>query len=44
MKSYIRPFAFYNDPNIGLDVTGRKISVIIATVPLKTYSKIRIKG
>jgi len=43
-EAYIRPFAFYNDANIGLDVTGKKISVIIATVPLKTYFKNKDKG
>ncbi len=43
-ESYIRPFAFYNDANIGLDVTGKKVSVIVATVPLKTYFKNKDKG
>ncbi|MGC8776896.1 MAG: branched-chain amino acid transaminase [Candidatus Micrarchaeia archaeon] len=43
-EAYIRPFAFYNDANIGLDVTGKKVSVIVATVPLKTYFKNKDKG
>ncbi len=37
--SYIRPFAFYNDSNIGLDVTGKKTSVIVASVPFGNYFK-----
>ncbi len=34
---YIRPFAFYNDPNIGLSTEGKKISVSIAAVPFGSY-------
>ena len=36
-EAYIRPFAFYNDDRIGLDVTGKKISVAIAAVPFGSY-------
>jgi branched-chain amino acid aminotransferase len=34
---YIRPFAFYNDDNIGIGTTGKSISVFIATVPFGAY-------
>lgn len=34
---YIRPFAFYNDQNIGLSTEGKKISVLIAAVPFGAY-------
>ncbi|MGD0729175.1 MAG: branched-chain amino acid transaminase, partial [Candidatus Micrarchaeaceae archaeon] len=34
---YIRPFAFYNDDNIGMSTPGKKISVFIATVPFGAY-------
>jgi len=34
---YIRPFAFYNDDNIGLSPFKKKISVFIAAVPFKEY-------
>lgn len=34
---YIRPFAFYSDDRIGLDVSGKKISVFIAAVPFSDY-------
>lgn len=36
-SGYIRPFAFYNDAHIGLDTTGKKISVFIAAVPFGAY-------
>lgn len=36
-ECYIRPFAFYNDSNIGLDVLGKKRSVIVAAVPFGNY-------
>ncbi|MDE1870550.1 MAG: aminotransferase class IV, partial [Candidatus Micrarchaeota archaeon] len=35
--AYIRPFAFYNDQQIGLDVTGKKTSIAIAAVPFGNY-------
>jgi branched-chain amino acid aminotransferase len=34
---YIRPFAFYNDQNIGLATQGKKISVYVAAVPFGDY-------
>ena len=34
---YIRPFAFYNDANIGLATHGKKVSVFIAAVPFGKY-------
>lgn len=34
---YIRPFAFYNDHNIGVSTTGKKISVFIGTIPFGAY-------
>lgn len=34
---YIRPFAFYNDNNIGLAVTGKKVSVAVAAVEFGNY-------
>lgn len=34
---YIRPFAFYNDDNIGISPFGKKISVFIAAVPFGAY-------
>jgi branched-chain amino acid aminotransferase len=34
---YIRPFAFYDDDNIGISTAGKKISVFIATVPFGAY-------
>jgi len=34
---YIRPFAFYNDDNIGISALGKKISVFIATIPFGAY-------
>ncbi|EQD44708.1 Branched-chain amino acid aminotransferase I [mine drainage metagenome] len=36
-SSYIRPFAFYNDDNIGLGTSGKKISVYIAAMPFGAY-------
>ncbi len=36
-RCYIRPFSFYNDPNIGLSTEGKKISVSIAAVPFGSY-------
>ncbi len=36
---YIRPFAFYNDSNIGLSVYGKKTGVFIAAVPFGNYFK-----
>lgn len=36
-SAYIRPFAFYNDSNIGLSVSGKKTSVAIAAVPFGSY-------
>jgi branched-chain amino acid aminotransferase len=35
--AYIRPFAFYNDSNIGLSTKGKSISVYIAAVPFNNY-------
>ncbi|MGC8585429.1 MAG: branched-chain amino acid transaminase [Thermoplasmata archaeon] len=37
MDFYIRPFAFYNDDNIGLSPFKKKISVFIAAVPFREY-------
>lgn len=37
VECYIRPFAFYNDARIGLDVTGKKVSTVIAAVPFGNY-------
>lgn len=34
---YIRPFAFYDDDNIGISTTGKKISVLIAARPFGAY-------
>lgn len=34
---YIRPFAFYNDSNIGLGTEGKKISTYVAAVPFGAY-------
>ncbi len=41
---YIRPFAFYNDNHIGLDVTGKKTSVAIAAVDFGSYFTNKDKG
>ncbi len=35
--SYIRPFAFYNDDNIGMSTKGKKVSTYIAAVPFGAY-------
>lgn len=43
-SAYIRPFAFYDDQRIGLDVTGKKISVSVITVPFGNYFSGRDKG
>ncbi len=42
--AYIRPFAFYNDQRIGLDTTGKKVSVAIFTVPFGNYFAGKQKG
>jgi branched-chain amino acid aminotransferase len=34
---YIRPFAFYNDTQIGITPVGKKISVFVAAVPFGAY-------
>ena len=34
---YIRPFAFYNDDNIGLSTSGKKVSVFVAARPFGKY-------
>ncbi len=36
-ECYIRPFAFYNDDQIGLSPFGKKVSVFIAAVPFGKY-------
>lgn len=41
---YIRPIAFYNDTRIGLNVTGKRISIAIAAVPLGNYFENKNKG
>ncbi len=43
-SSYIRPFAFYNDQNIGLNVLNKKISVFIAAVEFGNYFKNKNMG
>lgn len=43
-QSYIRPFAFYNDNKIGLDVTGKKISVAIAAIEFGSYFSGKDRG
>ncbi|MEM0201206.1 MAG: branched-chain amino acid transaminase [Candidatus Micrarchaeaceae archaeon] len=43
-SGYIRPFGFYNDSQIGLDVSGKKISVGIAAVEFGKYFKQSNKG
>ncbi len=43
-EAYIRPFAFYNDDNIGLNVTGKKVSVAIVAVPFGSYFANKDKG
>ena len=42
--AYIRPFAFYDDSRIGLDVTGKKISVALIAVPFGNYFAGKDKG
>jgi branched-chain amino acid aminotransferase len=34
---YIRPFAFYNDAQIGISAVGKKVSVAIICVPFEHY-------
>jgi branched-chain amino acid aminotransferase len=41
---YIRPFAFYNDTRIGIDVLGKKVSVAIAAIPFGDYFENKNKG
>lgn len=43
-ESYIRPFAFYDDNHIGLNVAGKKVSLIIASVAFGSYFKNKNKG
>lgn len=43
-SGYIRPFAFYNDTNIGLSVQGKKVSVAIAAVSFGSYYKDKDAG
>ena len=41
---YIRPFGFYNDPRIGLNTEGKKISIAIIAVPFGRYFGDKEKG
>ncbi|MFG1518960.1 MAG: branched-chain amino acid transaminase [Thermoplasmataceae archaeon] len=41
---YIRPFAFYNDSNIGVSPFGKKVSVFIAARPFGLYFSNADKG
>ncbi len=41
---YVRPFSFYNDSNIGLDVTGKKVSTIVAAVGMGPYFRGKSSG
>ena len=41
---YIRPFAFYNDNNIGVSPFGKKVSVFIAARPFGLYFSNADKG
>lgn len=41
---YIRPFAFYNDNRIGLNVAGKKVSVAIAAVDFGPYFQEKATG
>lgn len=41
---YIRPFGFYNDPRIGLDTEGKKVSLAIMAVPFGNYFGDKDKG
>lgn len=34
---YIRPFAFYNDPNIGVSAYGKQTSIFVAAIPFGAY-------
>lgn len=43
-SGYIRPFGFVNDQHIGIDTTGKPISVAIAAVEFGTYYKNKDKG
>ena len=36
-SSYIRPFAFYNDDNIGVNPSGKRVSIYVAAVPFGSY-------
>lgn len=36
-ECYIRPFAFYDDQNIGLSAVGKRVSLFIATLPFGAY-------
>ncbi|MCL4390689.1 aminotransferase class IV, partial [Candidatus Marsarchaeota archaeon] len=36
-SSYIRPFAFCNDDNIGVNPSGKRVSVYVAAVPFGSY-------
>jgi branched-chain amino acid aminotransferase len=42
--AYIRPFAFYNNSQIGLDVTGKLVSVAVAALPFGNYFDNKSKG
>lgn len=41
---YIRPFGFYNDPRIGLNTEGKKVSLAIIAVPFGNYFGDKDKG
>ncbi len=41
---YIRPFAFYNDTGLGLNVEGKKTSTAVMTVPMGSYFQNKSKG
>ena len=41
---YLRPYAFYNDQRIGISVTGKKVSTMIAAEELGSYYKSKDKG
>ncbi len=41
---YIRPYAFYNDQNIGLSVYNKRVSVAIAALPFGNYFEGKDKG
>ncbi len=43
-ECYIRPFAFYNDQNIGLGVAGKKVSVAVMAIPFGHYFANKEKG